>query len=115
MNDRKTRPYPVYLLLILLAFQALSSPFNDFLIPGIILFLILGIFPLIVFYLVRKNGPLAWQGSLLVGIALLIWIGVEVAMIGYQSQPPLQLIYGTVGLLILIFTVLPSVKSYILK
>jgi len=48
-----------------------------------------------------------------VGVALLIWIGVEIAMIGYQSQPPLQLIYGLVGFFILIFTLLPSVKSYL--
>jgi hypothetical protein len=141
MNDKKSRPFPIYLLLILLAFQAVSglfggavlildpsgssiqlplillksSPFINFLIPGIILFLILGIFPLIVFYLIRKNKPRAWQCSLLVGTALLIWIGVEVAMIGYHSQPPLQLIYGVIGLLILIITLLPSVKSYILK
>jgi len=70
MTDTKPRPITIYILLILLAFQALSglfggaalvldpsgssirlplsllegSPFGNFLIPGIILFLVLGIF-----------------------------------------------------------------------
>jgi membrane protein implicated in regulation of membrane protease activity len=48
----------------------------------------------------------------LVGVALVIWIGVEILMIGYQAQPPLQLIYGTVGVVMLILLLLASVKGY---
>ena len=32
-----------------------GSPFNDFLIPGLILFTILGIFPLLIFYALLKR------------------------------------------------------------
>ena len=50
--------------------------------------------------------------ALVLGIALLIWITVEIFIIGYQESP-LQLIYGFVGLLILILTLLPSVRNKI--
>jgi hypothetical protein len=48
--------------------------------------------------------------GLFVGAMLLIWIGVEIAMVGYHSSPPLQLVYGLMGVAILILTPMPSVK-----
>lgn len=86
-----------------------GSPFDTYLIPGIILLLILGIFPLIVFYGVWKRRAWSWAGAFLVSIALIIWIVVEIAMIGYHSEPPLQLIYGVVGVALLILTLMPSI------
>jgi len=56
--------------------------------------------------------PWSWPAALLPGIALLIWIGVEILVIGYQPQPPLQLIYGLVGLLILAVALLPAVRRF---
>jgi len=88
-----------------------SSPFNDYLIPGVILLTILGVFPLYVFYALLKKQRSAWFGSLFVAIALIIWIGVEILIIGYYSQPPLQLIYLIVGMAILILVLLPSVQN----
>jgi len=52
-------------------------------------------------------------GAVVVGTALIIWIGVEIAMIGYHVEPPLQLIYGVEGILLLAITQLPSVQSEI--
>lgn len=138
MTDRKKRPALVYTLMVLVAFQGLSgllggfglisdpsgeslqipldwlegSPFNNYLIPGIILFFILGIYPLIVFFGLWKNAMWSWYGALFLGIALIIWIGVEILIIGYHMQPPLQLIYGTVGILILFVALTPPVKKY---
>ncbi len=66
---------------------------------------------IIVFLLWRKKAR-AWEGALILGIALLIWIFVEILVIGYQADPPLQLIYGITGLLIIIFTLLPSVRKF---
>ena len=92
MTETKPKPKTIFILLILLAFQALSglfggaalvldpsgssirlplsllegSPFGNFLIPGIILFLVLGIFPLIIFSLLRKKDNRAWFGSLVI-------------------------------------------------
>lgn len=87
-----------------------GSPFETFLIPGIILFLVLGIFPLIVFLGLWKRKSWAWKGALLVSIALIIWISVEIVLVGYHSEPPLQLVYGLVGVVLLILTLMPSVR-----
>ena len=89
-----------------------NSPFNDYLIPGIILFTVLGIFPAFVSIGLWKAKFLGWLGSFSLGIALLIWIIVEIIIIGYQSNPPLQLIYGIHGVIILLLTNLPTVKKF---
>ncbi|SMO89944.1 hypothetical protein SAMN06265218_12131 [Fodinibius sediminis] len=137
MNMPDKRPISFYALLTLLFFQSASglygggalildttgnflqlptallegTPFQDFLIPGIILFTVLGIFPLIVFVGLWRRKMWAWLGAVMVSIALIIWIGVEIAMIGYASEPPLQLIYGLVGIALLILTQLPAVRK----
>ena len=87
-----------------------GSPFDTFLIPGIILFSILGIFPMIVFYGLWKRTNWAWTGALMVSAALIIWIGVEIWMVGYHPEPPLQLIYGLLGLFLLVLVMMPSVR-----
>ena len=92
-----------------------GSPFDNFLIPGIILLTILGIFPMVVFYGLRKKLNWAWSGALMVSAALIIWIGVEIWMVGYHPEPPLQLIYGLLGLILLTLTLLPSVRKQLLK
>jgi len=139
MTKLKARPANVYILFLLLAFQGLStiyggvnlimdttreslnmpvsyldgSPFGDYFIPGLILLTILGIYPLLVLYNAWKGDRSAWFGSLIVGYGLVIWIIVEILMIGYQPEPPLQLMYGLLGILILFFSYLPSVKKYL--
>ncbi len=85
-----------------------GSPFENFLVPGIILLSILGIFPIIVFYGLWKRLNWAWTGALIVSAALIIWISVEIWMLGYYSEPPLQLIYGLLGVILLILTLLSS-------
>ena len=138
MNDKTSRPVSVIILFILILFQALSgiaggiglvsdpsgesigipvswldgSPFSDYMIPGLILLFVLGVFPLIVFYGLLKKFRYSWSGSLLIAFGLIIWIGVEILIIGYQAKPPLQLIYGSLGLILLILTLLPSVRNY---
>lgn len=87
-----------------------GSPFETFLVPGIILFFVLGIFPLIVFSGLWKKKSWAWSGALLISIALIIWINVEIALVGYHSEPPLQLVYGLVGVALLLFTLMSSVR-----
>jgi len=51
----------------------------------------------------------AWTGALLVSTALIAWIGFEILMVGYHDDPPLQLIYGLLGLILLGLVMLPSV------
>jgi hypothetical protein len=89
-----------------------NSPFPDYFLPGIILFSVLGVYPLTVTAGLWKRKYWGWLGSILLGIALLIWIFVEIIMIGYQSEPPLQLIYGILGIVILFLALLPSTKNF---
>lgn len=136
MNSPKSKSIGFYILMVLLFFQTISglfgggalvldptgnslqipisfldgSPFHNYLIPGFILFTALGVSPGIVFYGIMRRTSWAWSGSVLVSITLIIWIIVEIAMIGYHSNPPLQLIYGSVGIFLLILTQLPSVQ-----
>jgi len=81
-----------------------GSPFTDYLIPGIVLFLILGVIPLGVVVGLRKRMRWSRHAAIAVGVALCIWIAVEIAVIGYQADPPLQLIYGIVGIAILLLS-----------
>lgn len=89
-----------------------GSPFSDYFIPGMVLLVGLGIFPLLVVYGLQRRRSWAWPAALLVGLALLIWIGVEMLVIGYHPEPPLQLIYGLLGLVLLVLALLPPVRRY---
>lgn len=138
MNTHQSRSVSVYLLMAALLFQGLSgvaggiglvgdpsgqsigiplswlagSPFDTYFIPGLILLTVLGLFPLVVLYGLWTRRYWGWIGALLVGLALLVWIAVEVLIIGYQPQPPLQLIYGSLGVVIVILALLPGVRGY---
>ncbi|MCB2219002.1 MAG: hypothetical protein KQI35_01315 [Bacteroidetes bacterium] len=136
--EKKSRPIGVIMLYVLILFQGLSgiaggigligdpsgeslqipliwlkgSPFHNYLVPGIVLLIILGIFPVGVFLGLLREWPWAWHATLFIAIALLIWIIVEIMVIGYQPQPPLQLIYSLVGLLMLVTALLPQVRKH---
>ena len=138
MSKELPRPKIDYILLIAVLFQGLSglfggigliidpsgkmlnipiewlqgSPFNNYLLPGIILFTILGVFPIIILIWLLKRRYKGWIGTVVLGIALLIWIFTEIMVIGYQSDPPLQLIYGILGILILIMAFIPAEKRF---
>lgn len=81
-----------------------GSPFGDYLIPGVILFVVLGIFPLLAAGALWQQHARARLAAFLVGAGLTIWIGVEILIIGYHASPPLQLIYGLLGIMILVLT-----------
>jgi hypothetical protein len=138
MTARETRPVTAYLLMACMLFQGLSglaggfglvmdptgetlqipldwlagSPFADYMIPGLVLFVVLGIFPLAVLYGLWTGRAWGWWGAVLVGVALMVWLLVEILIIGYQPQPPLQLIYGILGAAILVLAALPGVRKY---
>lgn len=89
-----------------------GSPFSNYLIPGWILLIVLGIFPLTSLYGLFRRQRWGWFTALTTGAALIIWIGVEILIIGYQPHPPLQFIYGLAGIIILGLALLPSVKNF---
>jgi len=104
-----------------------GTPFSNYLIPGIILFLFVGAFPLFVAYGLLKLpswswpnmiNPMkkmhwAWTASWAAGVIMLIWITVETALLGYLSF--LQPVIAVYGIVIIVLTVLPEVRRYYLR
>ena len=98
------------------------SPFNDFLVPGIILFVVLGIIPgLLVFALLKKSRSVlaerfnffkdmhwAWSFSIYVAFALIIWIQVETVYI--QGVGWLQTFYMLYAIPLILVALLPQVR-----
>jgi hypothetical protein len=77
-----------------------GTPFGSYLVPGLILFTVLGVGPLGAAALAWRRHPIAQLLALGVGLALLIWIVAQIALIGYSSAPPLQAVYLGLGFLI---------------
>lgn len=90
-----------------------GSPFDNYFIPGLFLLIALGVFPVFVIYGLWGYRSWSWLSSLLVGIMLIIWIIVEILIIGYQPAPPLQLIYGLLGFIIIVLVLSPKLRQYI--
>lgn len=151
---RQTRPFTVYVLMFLLLFLGISAiyggynliadpsgqqiqipngwleltPFQNYLIPGIILFTVLGVFPLIVTVLLFfkpdwsimqglehfTHEHWSWLASVTVGIALIIWIIVQFLMFGarHPVQIGLEFSLGTLGIIIIAVSLFPSVRHY---
>ncbi|MCM3042887.1 hypothetical protein M3201_24825 [Paenibacillus motobuensis] len=101
--------------------------FPDYLIPGIILLVFMGIFPLIVAWglitrreckwaerlNVFKKSHWSWAYSLYISIILIIWISVETYILNAVAL--VHLFYIGLGLAIQIVTVLPQVNESYLK
>jgi uncharacterized membrane protein len=86
-----------------------GSPFDSYLVPGLILLLVLGIFPLAVVVGMWRADRWAWYGSFAVGCGLLIWLLVKITIIPFDV---LQVAFGVVGLAIVVLTLLPAVRRY---
>jgi len=99
------------------------SPFPDFLIPGLFLIVVLGIFPAIISYgLIKKpkfklaekinayrDYHWSWTFSYYLGILLVLWIDVEVFFL--RETFILHFVYSVLGVLIIVLTNLPSTKK----
>ena len=101
-----------------------GTPFHDFLIPGLTLLVVLGLIPAFLVYpLLRKPdwpwaGVLniypgrhwAWTYSLYSGVALSLWIDMQVMFVGYIH--PLQTICGVGGVAIIVCALIPPVMDH---
>ena len=99
-----------------------NSPFINFLIPGMILFTVLGIMPVILMYALIKKPKWqlpeflnvfndmywAWSYSVYTGLALMIWIQTE--MIIMKTVHWSQSLYMGIAILLLFVTLLPRVR-----
>lgn len=100
-----------------------NSPFNSFLVPGIILFLVLGVVPmLLVFALLKKpKNKLAeqfnffndmhwsWTFTMYVAFALIGWIQIEMLFLGGAHW--LQTCYMFLAVMIIFVALLPQVRN----
>jgi len=100
-----------------------ASPFTSFLIPGIILFTVLGILPLFLVYALIKRPEWRWPENLnfftdmywgwsfciYVGFALIIWIQTE--MIFMRTVHWAHTLYVGIAMLLLFVTLLPQVRN----
>ncbi len=59
----------------------------------------------------RARRSWSWSGSLLAGLALLVWLVVQISVVGYRRDPPLQLVYGGIGVAIVVLTLFPAVRE----
>lgn len=98
-------------------------PVPNFILPGIFLLLVMGLFPLVlaITLVTRPNWPWldplfqwsnhywAWTGTLILVAILALWLIYEVWLIGLF---PITNITAVLGLLILIFAMMPSVRNY---
>ncbi len=98
------------------------SPFSDFLLPGILLFVVLGVFPcLLVVALLKKTECRiaeslnaykdmywAWTFSIYIAFALIIWIQVETIYV--QGVGWLQTFYMFLAIPIVFVALLPQVR-----
>ena len=147
---RIKRPFPINVLLFLLLFLFLgalfgggmlaldpsgellqipvtileNSPFNNFLIPGLILFTVFGILPALIFYSLLKRPQWtwvnvlnvysdmywAWTFTLYVGFALIIWISVQTLII--NSVHFVHTGYVLLGISIVCIALLPPVRQH---
>jgi hypothetical protein len=99
-------------------------PVPDFVLPGFFLSVVMGILPLVLVYgLIWKpnwkwadqitawSGHYwAWTGVMFLGLVLIVWLGVQGLLIGFQW--PIQYITLANGLLILMATIMPGIRRY---
>jgi hypothetical protein len=100
-----------------------NSPFSNFLIPGIILFFVLGILPIFTvwglykkpvssfaeYFNVFKDMHWSWSYSIYFAFALVIWIQIETYFI--QGVGWLQMFYMFYAIPMLVVGLLPSIRN----
>jgi hypothetical protein len=101
-----------------------GTPFPNFIIPGIVLFLFVGVFPVLVAYgllkrpswrwaeaiNISKQFHWSWTASWAAGVIMLIWIAVETTLLGYISF--LQPLIAVWGAAIITLTLQPNTRLY---
>lgn len=99
------------------------TPFSNFLVPGILLSVFIGIYPIFIAYGLWKcpdwrwpntlnpfkNIHWSWAGSLGAGVAAIVWIVVQIQWITFGVLHAIVIVWGTV---IVLITFLPTVRRH---
>jgi len=101
-----------------------GSPFTNYLIPGLILVILIGFFPIFVGWGIltlpswrwpdainpTKRFHWSWSASWAAGVIMLVWILVELFMVGYLGfLQPMVIVWGMVEI---VLTVMPAMRRY---
>ena len=99
-----------------------GSPFSNYLVPGLLLLTLLGVYPLVVAWAVwclpgwnwpERLNPFetrhwSWAAALSAGCILAIWISVQLKFLGYLHWA--QIAYLVWGILIIVLPLTPSMR-----
>ena len=91
-----------------------GSPFSDYLVPGMILLFVVGLFPIVPLIGLALRHKWGWWLELAAGGGLIIWIITEVALLGYLPGAGigLQIGMGLLGVLIVVLTLLSPTRRF---
>jgi hypothetical protein len=102
---------------------------RDFTLPGLFLFIVMGIIPiLLAFGLIFRpvwkwtevltgwsKRHWSWAGSLILSILLILWLGLEIIVMKSGMLYPPQIATGVLGFVLLLVTLLPPVSNFYRK
>ena len=84
----------------------LGTPFNNFLIPGIILLIVNGLFPLYAVYLLFRNSKCISFYMILQGLILVFWLTAEIIFNPELYSELMHPMFYAIGLIIMILGIL---------
>jgi len=104
-----------------------GSPFKTFLVPGLILMLVLGLFPFYTLFglITQKASNIAeklnlyperhwsWTFTIYIVIIILVWIFIELLML--KQFDPLMSIVGLWSIFILVLALTPGIMRFYMK
>ena len=89
-----------------------GTVFDNYLIPGLLLFGVLGVGSFVVIYGIVHRTVWAWPAGVSLGTATVIWIVVQIAVV--QRYFFLQPVVASLGIVIVTILILPSMRHYYL-
>lgn len=86
-----------------------GSPFADYLVPGIVLFAVFGIGSFVVCGAVLLRRRWSWYGAIGLGVALLAWLAVQIAVIERLSW--LHALYAGIAIGLVLLAARPTSRA----
>lgn len=88
-----------------------GTPFPDYLVPGLVLFTVLGFGSFLVCYGVVRRRAWAWPAAVGLGVALVGWIAVQMALLWMVNV--LHVVYGGLGVALVVLATSPAARRYL--
>ena len=84
-------------------------PISNFILPGIFLLVVMGLFPLVIAYGLWSYRGWAWRAAVVLSVVLLLWIGLKSALWGAPAA--IQTVYLLWGGVMLALCLIPAVRN----